>query len=60
MKNLPKHIQEDYQESFHRPDGSIRILTPSEASFYRALYRLNYFKKNKDKENETNRLNRKK
>ena len=51
MKHLPKHIQEEYQESFHRPDGSIRLLTSSESAFYRALIRLNYFTQSQDKKN---------
>jgi hypothetical protein len=45
MNELPKHIQETYEEEFHRPEGSIRLLTQHEWAFLRALYRLNYFNK---------------
>ena len=56
MKILPKHIQETYEEEFHRPEGSIPLLTEHEAHFIRALARLNYFKK--DKHDETQRTTR--
>ena len=37
MKLYPQHLQEDYQEEFHRPKNSLRLLTKSEAKLLRAL-----------------------
>ena len=48
---MPKHLQQEYEEEFNRPEGSIRLLTEHQAKFIRALMRLNYFKK--DKQDET-------
>ena len=47
----PKHLKQEYEEEFNRPEGSIPLLTEHEAHFIRALARLNYFKK--DKQDET-------
>lgn len=58
MNKLPKHIQQTYEEEFHRPQQSIPLLTKHEAHFIRALARLNYFKK--DKQDETTKRNYKK
>mgnify|MGYP000026360287 CR=1 FL=1 len=52
LKNNIKLIEETYQEEFHRPDGSMRLLTKQESALLRALYRLNYFKQTKDETNE--------
>ncbi len=38
-------LEQEYQEEFHRPTNSIKLLTAHEWAFLRALYRLNYFKK---------------
>ena len=54
----PKHLRQEYEEEFNRPEGSIRLLTEHQAKFIRALMRLNYFKK--DKQNETTKRNNKK
>ena len=53
---MPKHLEQEYQEEFNRPEGSIPLLTEHEAHFILALARLNYFKK--DKQNETQRTTR--
>lgn len=45
--NHIKKLQEEYQEEFHRPKNSMRILTKEEAIFLKALWRLNYFKEDK-------------
>ena len=58
MNELPKHIQQTYEEEFHRPEGSIPLLTQHEAQFIRSLARLNYFKEHK--QNETTKRNNKK
>ena len=52
----PKHLKQEYEEEFNRPEGSIPLLTEHEAHFIRALARLNYFKK--DKQDETQRITR--
>ena len=53
-----KNLTEQYQEEFHRPKGSMRILTKEEAIFMKALWRLNYFKE--DKQNGTKSTNTRK
>ena len=47
----PKHLRQEYEEEFNRPEGSIRLLTEHQAKFIRALMRLNYFKKDKQDAN---------
>ena len=54
----PKHLRQEYEEEFNRPEGSIPLLTEHEAHFIRALARLNYFKK--DKQDVDTRRTRKK
>ena len=51
MKDLTKHLLEEYEEAFHTLDRSIHLLTKSEQAFIKTLIRLNYFKVSKDKEN---------
>ena len=46
--SLSKELLEEYTEAFNRPDGSIRLLTKSQAQFIRAVMRCNYI-------NETSR-----
>ena len=54
--NLKKLLMEQYQEEFHRPKNSLRLLTKSEAKFLRALIR---FKETKLKQEITNETKRK-
>ena len=53
--NHIKKLQEEYQEEFHRPKNSMRILTKEEAIFLKALWRLNYFKEDKQDDVDTSR-----
>ncbi len=39
--SISKELLEEYTEAFHRPDGSIRLLTKSQAKFIRAVMRCN-------------------
>ena len=48
--SLSEQLLEEYNEVFHRPDGSIRLLTKSQAQFIRAVMRCNEI-------NETYRTN---
>ncbi len=38
---MNKKLLEEYTEAFHRPDGSMRLLTKSQARFIRAVMRCN-------------------
>tara|TARA_B110000003_G_C16120280_1_gene327469 strand:+ start:317 stop:496 length:180 start_codon:yes stop_codon:yes gene_type:complete len=55
MKDLTKHLLEEYEEAFHTPDRSIHLLTKSESAFIKTLIRLNYFNELKDKKNDNER-----
>ena len=55
--NLKKLLMEQYQEEFHRPKNSLRLLTKSEAKFLRALIRFKETKLRQEITNETKRLN---
>ena len=46
--SISKELLEEYTEAFNRPDGSIRLLTKSQAQFIRAVMRCNHI-------NETSR-----
>jgi hypothetical protein len=39
--SLSEQLLEEYNEVFHRPNGSIRLLTKSQAQFIRAVMRCN-------------------
>jgi len=39
--SINKELLEEYTEAFHRPDGSMRLLTRSQARFIRAVMRCN-------------------
>lgn len=39
--SISKELLEEYTEAFNRPDGSIRLLTKSQAQFIRAVMRCN-------------------
>ena len=45
--NHIKQLQEEYQEEFHKPKGSVALLTEEEAIFLRAVMTLNYFNEDK-------------
>jgi len=39
--SISQKLLEEYNEEFHRPDGSIALLTKSQAQFIRAVMRCN-------------------
>ncbi len=39
--SISKELLEEYTEAFNRPDGSVRLLTKSQAQFIRAVMRCN-------------------
>lgn len=39
--SINKELLEEYTEVFHRPNGSMRLLTKSQARFIRAVMRCN-------------------
>lgn len=39
--SISKELLEEYTEAFHKPNGSIRLLTKSQAQFIRAVMRCN-------------------
>ena len=41
MSNLSKDLLEEYEEAFHRPEGQVRLLTKSQATFIRAVMKCN-------------------
>ena len=46
--SISKELLEEYTEAFHKPNGSVRLLTKSQAQFIRAVMRCNHI-------NETSR-----
>lgn len=40
--SISKELLEEYTEAFHKPNGSVRLLTKSQAQFIRAVMRCNH------------------
>ena len=41
MKNTTKHLLQEYEEAFHTPEGQVKLITESQATFLRAVMRCN-------------------
>ena len=53
--SISKELLEEYTEAFHRPDGSVRLLTKSQAQFIRAVMRCNQINE-RYRTNDTQRI----